>query len=514
MDAGSGYGGVEPEVDVGGGVDTDGSADTDDIAPDAVPMDEVPLERLEEELVSLAPHLAAAEARWLEWLAAYDRREGWRIWECRSAAHWLNWKCGMSLVAARERVRVARALEHLPLTRKEFAQGALSYSKARAITRAAPIGLETDLLSMARSSTAAQLDRICSGIVRAGRQSKSADDAGPANGGPGDDDLGDGDSPITRGPDTNKPDTDLDSDRSPAWTKLFVSSHPNDDGTSILMACLTDDTMALLVGAIDAKVSEIINDGSSEEGLSRSELIDHRGGLPALRAQALTEIITDGDAETTVMMTVPIDCVPIPHIDPESSAEADRDTDSDVESRSPLGSERWSVVERLACDCRVNLTLADDAGRPLSVGRDSRTVPKRIRTALELRDHGMCQFPGCATTRGLHAHHVVHWLRGGLTELDNLVLVCSFHHHVIHDGGTGSPGRWTVQAHEGGFLFRTPAGEPATVEDSRGSLIDLYWFTRQRVGEFTRLEPIDGGRITDLSWITTAAIHNARNQHQ
>ncbi|MCP4224174.1 MAG: HNH endonuclease [Actinomycetia bacterium] len=178
---------------------------------------------------------------------------------------------------------------------------------------------------------------------------------------------------------------------------------------------------------------------------------------------------------------------------------------------SPVGDKRRSVVERLACDCRVNLALTDDSGKPLSIGRESRVVPKRIRTALELRENGMCQFPGCATTRGLHAHHVVHWLHGGPTELGNLILLCSFHHQVIHDGGH-SPSRWSVEPHEGGFLFRTPAAEPATVEHSSGSVNRLYWHTRQKVSEFTTLEPIDGGRLTDLSWITTAIIHNAHNK--
>ena len=170
------------------------------------------------------------------------------------------------------------------------------------------------------------------------------------------------------------------------------------------------------------------------------------------------------------------------------------------------------MVARLACDCRVNLTLTDD-DNPLSVGRNSRTIPKRIRTALELRDHGMCRFPGCATTQGLHAHHVTHWLQGGPTSLDNLILLCSFHHQVIHDEGRRGPGRWTVQSHENGFLFKTPTGEPATVEHSRGSVTNLYWHTQQHVTEFTKLEPINGGRLTDLSWITTAIIHNATTRH-
>ena len=194
---------------------------------------------------------------------------------------------------------------------------------------------------------------------------------------------------------------------------------------------LVDDAAELLVAAIDAKVDEIITDATTDtstdgasdgddRGLSRREVIDQRGGLACLRAQAVTAIVVDGGVETTVMFTTP------PHPGP--------DPDPDPERPGP-------VLERLACACRVNLSVTDGKGNPLSVGRETRVVPKRIRAALELRDHGMCRFPGCGSTRGLHAHHVIRWLNGGPTELDNLILVCSFHHHTIHDGG------WNVERH-------------------------------------------------------------------
>ena len=70
-------------------------------------------------------------------IAAYDRREGWWQWEAKSCAHWLNWRCGVSLRTAHEHVRVARALEKLPLLRETFIEGRISYSKVRAITRVA-----------------------------------------------------------------------------------------------------------------------------------------------------------------------------------------------------------------------------------------------------------------------------------------------------------------------------------------------------------------------------------------
>lgn len=84
-------------------------------APGAMSLEEVPLERLESEITELAAHLNAAECRRLSLVAKFDRRKGWwGTWECRSCAHWLNWKCSIDLGAARERVRVARTLGQLP----------------------------------------------------------------------------------------------------------------------------------------------------------------------------------------------------------------------------------------------------------------------------------------------------------------------------------------------------------------------------------------------------------------
>src|SRR5262245_785055 len=89
------------------------------------------------ELTELAGHLNAAQHRWLVLIAEFDRRNGWSDGVCHSCAHWLNFQCGVALGAAREKVRVAHALEKLPKVAAAMAQGRLSYSKARALTRVA-----------------------------------------------------------------------------------------------------------------------------------------------------------------------------------------------------------------------------------------------------------------------------------------------------------------------------------------------------------------------------------------
>ena len=138
------------------------------------------LEHLEHEIVELAAQIHAATCRWLELVAEFDRREGWSSWGCKSCAHWVAWRCAISPVAAREHVRVARALAELPLIRAAFARGELSYSKVRALTRVAGIQREEELLSMARHATAAQLERILGAYGRVVRAQRAGGGAGPA----------------------------------------------------------------------------------------------------------------------------------------------------------------------------------------------------------------------------------------------------------------------------------------------------------------------------------------------
>lgn len=111
---------------------------TETLTAETAPATEaIPLERLEAEITELAGHLAAGECRWLLLVGEFDRREGYEQRACRSTATWLNWHCGLDMRLAREKVRVARALEELPAITSEFALGKLSHSKARALTRVA-----------------------------------------------------------------------------------------------------------------------------------------------------------------------------------------------------------------------------------------------------------------------------------------------------------------------------------------------------------------------------------------
>src|SRR5438046_4608348 len=85
-------------------------------------------ESLGSEICSLGAHIAAATCRWLLLIGEFDRRSGAGDWECRSTSHWLSWRCGMSLMTAREHVRVALRLAELPVVTEAFRRGELSYS--------------------------------------------------------------------------------------------------------------------------------------------------------------------------------------------------------------------------------------------------------------------------------------------------------------------------------------------------------------------------------------------------
>ncbi len=115
---------------------------------------------LEDQITELSAHIHAATFRLLELIREYDECNGWEGPGLRSCAHWLNWKCGINLGAAREKVRVAHALKYLPETSTAFRDGRLSYSKVRAMTRVASPQNEDYLLNIAKHGTAAHVERL------------------------------------------------------------------------------------------------------------------------------------------------------------------------------------------------------------------------------------------------------------------------------------------------------------------------------------------------------------------
>ena len=115
---------------------------------------------LEAEVTELWGHLNAATYRFLTMIAELDREKAYERHGLANTAQWLNWQCGIGPVAAREKVRVARALEQLPEIADAFAKGEISYSKVRAMTRVATSANESVLVSVARNGTAAHVEKL------------------------------------------------------------------------------------------------------------------------------------------------------------------------------------------------------------------------------------------------------------------------------------------------------------------------------------------------------------------
>ncbi len=137
----------------------------------------------------------------------------------------------------------------------------------------------------------------------------------------------------------------------------------------------------------------------------------------------------------------------------------------------------------LTCDATCEVWFERD-GQPIGAGRATRLISRRLRRALEHR-HPTCAVPGCGATRGLHAHHIRHWEDGGATELDNLVLVCPYHHRLHHRGVitiTGPAHHLTVtdstgRALSAESLARPPTRPPPAVAPCPGSIGErAHWW--------------------------------------
>jgi hypothetical protein len=133
------------------------------------------------------------------------------------------------------------------------------------------------------------------------------------------------------------------------------------------------------------------------------------------------------------------------HLDAASLRDAEGEPE--LADGTPIAAE---TARRLACDAAI-VPLLERAGRPLSVGRKTRSIPPSLRRALQSRDRG-CRFPGCISSCSVDAHHIEHWANGGATSLDNLVQLCRHHHRLLHEGG------YSVTKSRSGFLFRRPDG--------------------------------------------------------
>jgi len=424
--------------------------------PDPGPPGGVPLERLEAQICELAGHLTAATCRFLVLLGDFDARRGWESWEMGSCAQWLSWKCQMGSGAAREHVRVARALRDLPVLRAEFGAGRLSYAKIRALTRIATPDTERGLAEIAAPMTASQLDRF----ARAHRQVSHADD----------------DTARIRRRLTWR----FDDDGSLAGTFRL----PPLQGAVLLQALRAaaadqehphparDGEEDVPAGTPPAGTAPA--DGEPAASGSRPAVVTSTGLADALlviaEAFLAGKIATAGDPEVyQVIVHVGTDALtpaapanpdagdpghpggvpagtPAPARPPGHPADPAR---CHVEDGPAIS---VTTAHMLGCTAALSWMLHHRDGTILDLGRRRRRPTSAQRRAARERDHGRCRYPGCESRR-TDLHHIQHWANDGPTSLDNLINLCKRHHTLIHDRG------YLIAAGPGGtFTFYQPDG--------------------------------------------------------
>ncbi|MDQ1494737.1 MAG: hypothetical protein QOG69_1220, partial [Actinomycetota bacterium] len=378
------------------------------------------LDELGERIVDMAGRLAAATSRWLVLVAEFDAREGYLRLGLASSAQWLTHACGIAHRTAVEHLRVGRALAQYPRLAAEMGAGRLSYSQVRAISRIAEPGaadepaLVDDLVEAARHGTVAQLEVLVRGL-------RTVDD---------------NDNPT------------------PTQPAEYVTRS------------WTADSRWRLAGRLDPERGAVVD--AAIETIARGEGISAADALVRLAEIALAALADAenpprglrGDERAAVVIHLDESRLPAPAAPDAIGERADGATAAE-DTGVPRSRERGRpdasvsrsrvrgrpngriaggpglpdrVIERLVCAGRVRTVIHDRASNVLDVGQSHRLVTERQYRALLIRQHGHCAHPGCPNTKNLHAHHRIHWLHGGQTDLDNLLLLCERHHVAHHDG--------------------------------------------------------------------------------
>jgi hypothetical protein len=424
----------------------------DDAAPEANVEDADALEELGDEIATLAAHIHAATHRLLVLIADFDQRRGWELDGHRSCAHWLAFRTGIDLGAAREKVRTARVLVGLPETSASMARGELSFAQVRALSRVAAPDNERELLELARGCTAAQLERM----VRGWKWTSC-----------------------------RKHEAALELERQEART---LSIFADLDGMYVVRGKLPPELGILLMRAIEAASDQIYRQ-QPVEALDRAKAAAQRraDALALLAERAMAAGFGGGGAcggeggeaddagpeagpEAPISGTRAERYQVVLHVD-EATLSADGEPGrSELDDGTRVSAE---TSRRLCCDAGLVRMRHGSDGRILDVGRRTRTIPPALRRALEARDRG-CRFPGCGL-RFTDGHHVRHWADGGETSMTNCLLLCKFHHTLVHEGGWRvewwGEGRPAFFGPRGQMLFEGRWQPPELPEDSVAAII-------------------------------------------
>src|SRR3989454_1028644 len=393
------------------------------------------LDQLGDEIAELSAHLDAATARLLDLIREFDARGGWGN-GFRSCAEWLSWRVGLDLGAARERVRVSRALETLPLLAGALARGELSYAKVRALTRVATPETEQRLLAVGRAGTACHVERIVRGWRRVDRIAEARE-----------------------------------ARRQHVSRALHV--YQDEDGMVTVRGRLTPEVGALLMQALTAARETLYQraDASSDTPTMAQQQAD---ALALLAETALHHGLDPGAPGERYQVVV--------HVDAPVLADPDQPGQSLLENGARVSAE---TSRRLACDASRVVMRHDCEGRAVEVAARTRTIPPATRRALHHRDRA-CRFPGCGVRFG-QGHHIRHWANGGPTTLSNLALLCRRHHRAVHEEGyqlaRQPDGELRFRRPDGRLLPEAPPapevrGDPVTILRARNDADGLHLHAR------------------------------------
>ena len=346
--------------------------------------DDRSVDELDAAIGRLVRQMNADSYRMLVLVREFDDRFGWKKWACKSCAEWLAWRASITLATAREKVRSAHALRALPAISAAFADGRLSYSKVKALTRVAHLHDEELLLKHALDATVPQVEERCRQIRNVAPES----------------------APHARRAWENRSLT-VWRDEARGVLRITVEV-PIEEGELIMRAldCAVaggEVTMDMDPEAIAESKGATWRAQQADAlvAVAKSYLDGGHGGEGGSTADHY-QVVVHADAES---LTAGAGCADLP----------------------------IATVKRLLCDCSLVTVVEDANGKPLDVGRKQRTVSTPLKRALYARDRG-CTFPGCHRKRYLDGHHLKHWINGGETKPDNMALLCTHHHKLLHEG--------------------------------------------------------------------------------
>ena len=422
--------------------------------PDQPTFERRSVDELGNEIAELSAHIHAATFRLLTLIREFDEREGWGD-GFRSCAHWLNWRTGLNKGAAREKVRVARALGGLPVIGEAMRKGELSYSKVRALTRVATPENEEELLRFAQAGTAGHVETL----VRAWRK-------------------------VDRWEETEEAEK--------RHLHRYARVYTDEDGMLVLRARLEPEVGAVVMRALEAAADALFKETEEGEETGEKEISGEQKRADALglvAESALKGDLDNGTRGDRYQVVV--------HVDAEALEDPGEEGQSVLEDGIRVSAE---TSRRLACDAAKVVMVHGPDGSVLDVGRKTRTIPPALRRALAHRDRS-CRFPGCGL-KFCDAHHIEHWAEGGRTKLDNLLLLCRFHHRLVHEGGirvrllpNGEP---EFSMRNGRPIPQAPS-PPLLAEDPMAQLEQCHRKEGLRIDAETGFPTWEGGSW-DLNW--------------